>query len=159
MKKVHFVQMMTLVVLTIGVLSFVSCNGVNSSKQKTSAESEITRETPGHAKATKDEEAAEKAVFEDKVALYSQMDLNKDNKVDEKEYQAYVKKEFAKLDKNNNGKLEKNEIKNFNEYNKNGDEYITVEEFKNKKEIIFDKIDTDSSGYITNEEVEVFEKK
>jgi len=70
-----------------------------------------------------------------------------------------VKKLFTELDDNNNKKVDKAELKkNFNAFNDNNDDHLTVEEFRNAVSNgvigqIFKKLDQDDNGKLTADEI------
>jgi len=109
MKKFNLAKITFLVILMAGFVFFTTSCGGNNTKSAKSGQN-IEKESPAEKEAAKEEENADKQIFKEKVAMFSQMDEDKNGVVDKSEFLKFSNEsEFAKKDKNNDGKITKDE--------------------------------------------------
>ena len=85
-------------------------------------------------------------------------DTNGDGKVSLTEFSAHATKEFPEKDKNNDGKLSKDECGMFDKFNTNGDDFVSKEEFAKGHTMVFNKMDKNHDGFVTADEAKSFKK-
>jgi len=96
-------------------------------------------------------------------AAFHAADQNKDGFVNEAEYSADIIDAFVDLDKNNNKKIEKNELiepdmTDFKETDSNKDNVLTFDEIMQGKMDDYQSIDKNKDGLLTVEETILYDK-
>lgn len=104
----QLVVWMLAVLMTMGVWS---CQ--NNQSQKTKAEQALTEEKPATQQKAVEEEKEEKALFENKVAMYSQWDEDANGQLTQDEFIKGMNALFDEIDTNHNGKIEPEEWEHF----------------------------------------------
>lgn len=93
-----------------------------------------------------------------KTDMFKAIDTNSDGKVTKEEFAAHAAEEYAAKDKNNDGKVDSKECMMFDKFNKDGNDYLSKDEFVKGHKGMFDKIDSDKSGSISRSELNAFHK-
>jgi len=147
-------------------LAFVACSQSAEKKEADDAQAQKTEQQAAEKQETAKKEmtqavdSAKKAMDQQKVDKFAMMDADKSGDVSQEEFVAFASdKAFAMKDKNKDGKLQKDECKRFDDFNKNGDDFVSKEEFVEGHKAMFGKIDANGDGKITKDEFQGFMKK
>ncbi len=105
----QLVVWMMAVIMAMGVWSCQNSNQQTESK----AEKALTEESPAEKERAVEEEKEEKALFENKVAMYSQWDEDANGQLTQEEFIKGADALFDEMDTNHNGKIEKDEWEHF----------------------------------------------
>ena len=89
---------------------------------------------------------------------FAEMDVDKNGSLSNEEFTATSKDEFKKKDKNNDGKLTKEECPHFDEINEDGDDFLTKAEFELGHGKLFGQMDTNGDVVVSMEEMVAFMK-
>ncbi len=144
-----------LYILMLSTLLFAaSC--VNQ-KTKNETAKKIDQESVTAKKAAVHEEAQDTVMFKKKLQFFKDFDLNKDNKISEKEYMSMASSKFARLDTDHNGKLTAQEFDLVSTFAPQGKDYVTKAQFLDHYKAKFQKMDKNEDGYVTMEEMDVRE--
>ena len=92
-----------------------------------------------------------------KADHFAEIDLDENGKVTKEEFSAHSKVEFTEKDANKDGKIQKEECGKFDMFNKDGDDFLSEEEFVNGHDGMFAKIDTDADGSFTKADMKAFQ--
>jgi len=128
----------------------------NQNKKKSTAK-KIDQESVNLKKNAVHEEAQDTVMFNKKLQLFKKLDLNKDNKISEKEYLTMASEKFDQLDKNHDGKLTVEEFDLVSTMASKGKDYVTKPEFIAHYKEKFLSMDKNKDGYVTMEELDVRE--
>ena len=143
-----------LYILLFATLLFAaSCTNQNTKKTTKKAD----QETVGVKKAAVHEEVQDTVMFKKKLQFFKAFDLNRDNKISQKEYMSMASAKFDQLDKNHDGKLTTDEFDMVSTFDTQGKNYITKPAFLAVYEKKFQKMDKNKDGYVTMEELDVRE--
>ncbi len=135
-----------LIAFIVSTLTLVSCaNKKDKDDQKVDEGNQAKKEMQNSPKNEKD--------------YFAAIDLNEDGNVTKEEFVNHAKEEYSQRDKNEDGKVDEKECKMFKEFNTDGDDILTQEEFAKGHEMMFAKIDTDENASISKEEMMGFMKE
>ncbi len=171
MKKLWYVML-------AGVILPVFLTGCqNNQSEKNAAEKAVTTENPAEKQAAKEEEAQEKAMFTEKVAMYSQWDEDQNGTLDQDEFLKGAGALFAEIDQNGNGKIEKEEWETYKQnakdelasekalfldktemYSQLGDQGMDQSAFNQKVKEVWNKLDANGNGKVELSEYKNFLK-
>ncbi len=144
-----------LYILMFTTLIFAASCANHNTKKETAKK--INQKSVSAKKAAVHEEAQDTVMLKKKLQFFKDFDLNKDNKISEKEYMSMATAKFDKLDKNHDGKLTAEEFDSISTFNTQGENYVTKPEFLAVYKTKFQNMDKNKDGYVTMEELDVRE--
>ncbi len=155
--------------------AFISCQNGQGNDSK--AEKAVTTENLAEKQAAKEEEAQDKAMFREKVAMYSQWDEDQNGLLNHDEFLKGAGDLFAEIDKNGNGRIEKEEWERYRQnakdalaaekalflnktqmYSQMGDAGVDKADYEKKIKEVFGTLDANGNGTIEQEEYKRFLK-
>lgn len=87
-----------------------------------------------------------------KAMMFMSKDANGDGKVSLKEFQDEALAEFPEKDKNKDGKITREECGMFDDFNTDGNDFLSKEEFINGHKALFEKLDVNHDGFVVPSE-------
>jgi Ca2+-binding EF-hand superfamily protein len=144
-------QFTFLSLMLIGFISLTSCGNQNAQKEE--AKQENVEQEAAAAK----EEAQTQEEAKEKPSMFAKLDKDQDGKLSKEEFVGQSEMVFKEKDKNNDGKLDAEECPMVKAHDSNGDGAVSLEEFTAGREKVFvEKIDVDKDGFVTEEEMANF---
>ncbi len=162
MKKVFLSGKWVLYTLMISSLLFATSCANHTKKESTQQKLEqklktVKKSAAVEVKTVKKSAVAEakqdSVMLQKKLLFFKNYDLNKDNKISEKEYLNMASKKFDQLDTNHDGKLTANETDLVTSMAAPGKNYVTKKEFLAAYSKKFKAMDKNKDGYLTMKEL------
>ncbi len=151
MKKVFLSGKWVLYTLMISSLLFATSCANHTKKESTQQKLEQKLKTVK--KSAVAEAKQDSVMLQKKLLFFKNYDLNKDNKISEKEYLNMASKKFDQLDTNHDGKLTANETDLVTSMAAPGKNYVTKKEFLAAYSKKFKAMDKNKDGYLTMKEL------
>lgn len=157
MKKLFLSGKWVLYTLMLSSLLFAASCANHTKKESTQQKLEQKLKTVKKSETVKKSAVVEtkqdSVMLQKKLLFFKNYDLNKDNKISEKEYLNMASEKFDQLDTNHDGKLTTSETDLVTSMVAPGKDYVTKKEFLAAYSKKFKAMDKNKDGYLTMKEL------